>query len=206
MPRAPLLLAVLAAALALPSPAPAQGPPADSAFVRPGDLVRLAVWQKPEFTGDFPVSSEGTIQHPLLADVRVVGVPRSVIRERIRTALLRYERDPPFVFDVLYRIAVGGEVRLPSLYSLGPETTLGQAVAAAGGVTEFARLDRVTLVRNGQETLLNLRAPAQANQHIRSGDEIRVARRGSVFSGYLSTLASIVGATAAILTLINTNN
>lgn len=206
MRRAFLLSAALAAVLVLPSAAAAQASPADSAFVRPGDVIRLAVWQNAGFTGDFPVSPEGTIQHPLLADVRVVGVPRSVIRERIRTALLRYERDPPFVFEVLYRVAVGGEVRLPSLYSLGTETTLSQAIAAAGGMTEFGLMDRVTLVRNGQETLLNLRVPAQANQRIRSGDELRVARRGSAFGNYLSTLASIVAAAAAVLTLVNSNN
>ncbi|MFL5541158.1 MAG: polysaccharide biosynthesis/export family protein, partial [Longimicrobiaceae bacterium] len=136
------LLPLLAALLALAHPGRAAAQAADSAYLRPGDLVRLTVFRQPELSGDFPVSAEGTLQHPLLTDVRVVGVTRAAIRERLREALSRYVRDPSFVFDFLYRVAVTGEVRLPNLFNLSPETTLGQAVAAAGGISENGRLDR----------------------------------------------------------------
>lgn len=201
MRRLAALLLVLLAALARSAPAAAQAP--DSAFLRPGDVIHLVVWRQPEFTGDFPVGPEGTIQHPLLSTVSVVGVPRSVIRDRLRESLSKYERDPNFVFDFLYRIAVEGEVRLPNLYNLPPETTVGQALAAAGGVTEFGRLDRVQLVRGGQETIIDLRRPssAVAEMRIRSGDQIRVSRHANILRDYVGPFAAVISALAAAVTL-----
>lgn len=200
-----LLFLALLAAFALPGRAAAQAAAADSAYLRPGDLIRLAVFRQPDFSGEFPVSPEGTIQHPLLAEVNVVGVPRSVIRERLRVALSRYERDPSFVFSFLYRVAVGGEVRLPNLYTVIPETTVGQAVATAGGLTEYGRLDRVVVARGGQEMMLDLRDPVQAETRIRSGDQVRVTRRGNLMRDVIGPFASVIGAIAAVVAIFGTN-
>ncbi|MFL5383550.1 MAG: polysaccharide biosynthesis/export family protein [Longimicrobiaceae bacterium] len=198
------LLLFLAALLALAHPARAAAQAADSAYLRPGDLVRLAVFRQPELSGDFPVSAEGTLQHPLLSEVRVVGATRAVIRERLREALTRYVRDPSFVFDYLYRVAVIGEVRLPNLFSLSPETTLGQAVAAAGGVTENGRLERVHLVRDGRDQVVNLQSPdpAVAAMRVHSGDQIRVSRRTNVLRDYVGPMASVVAAVAAVINVV----
>jgi protein involved in polysaccharide export with SLBB domain len=201
------LLLLLAALLALAHPARGAAQAADSVFLRPGDMVRLAVFRQPELSGDFAVSSDGTLQHPLLSEVRVVGTSRAVIRERLREALARYARDPSFVFDFLYRVTVTGEVRLPNLFTLSPETTLGQAVASAGGITEFGRLDRVRLVRDGRETIVNLQSPdpAVASMRIHSGDQIRVPRRANMLRDFLGPFAAIVGAAAAIATVAGVN-
>jgi polysaccharide export outer membrane protein len=197
-----ILLALLLA-LAGAAPAAAQTDTA-AAAPRPADVVRLSVWRQPEFTGEFPIAPDGTIAHPLLTEVRVVGRPREDVRRQLREILLRYENDPQFVFDYQYRVAVTGEVRLPNLYSLPPETTIPQAVAAAGGVSEFGRLNDVRLVRNGQETVLDLRDPSGPvmEMRIRSGDQIRVTRRGSSFRDYLGLTASIVAAVGSVVAAI----
>jgi polysaccharide export outer membrane protein len=198
------LLLLLAALLALAHPSRGAAQAADSAFLRPGDMVRLVVFRQADFSGDFPVSSEGTLQHPLLSGVRVVGVSRGVIRERLREALSAYVRDPNFVFDFLYRVSVTGEVRLPNLLNLPPETTLGQALAAAGGVNEFGRMDRVRLLRDGRELVLNLQSPdpAVATMRIHSGDQIRVTRRTNLLRDVLGPFAAVVAAGAAVATLL----
>jgi protein involved in polysaccharide export with SLBB domain len=188
---------LLALLLLLPAAAAAQEP----SSIRPGDVVRLSVWRLPEFTGDYPVAPDGTILHPLLTEVRVVGRSREEVRAHLREVLLRYERDPQLVFDYLYRVAVTGEVRLPGLYTLPPETTLAQAIAAGGGVTEFGRLESVRLQRGGTETVLDLRDPTLevAEMRIRSGDQIRVVRRGSSFRDYLGLGAARVAAVASVV-------
>jgi polysaccharide export outer membrane protein len=196
-----LRLAAALLAVALPSAAAAQSP--DSVFLRPGDMIHLAVWRQAEFTGDFRVTPEGTIEHPLLSEVSVVGVPRSVIRDRLRAVLLRYDRDPSFVFDFLYRVGVGGEVRVPNLYNLPPETTLAQAVAAAGGANEFGRLDQVHVLREGREIVVNLQNPdpSVAEMRIHSGDQLRVPRRLSVFRDWIAPVSAVLGAIAAGITV-----
>ena len=195
----PLVLALCAA-----TPAAAQQD--TTAAVRAADVIRLSVWRLPEFTGDFPIAPDGSILHPLLTEVRVVGRTREQVRQQLREVLTRYENDPQFVFDYLYRVAVTGEVRLPNLYSLPPETTLAQAVAAAGGVSEFGRMHDVRLVRGGRETILDLRDPSPQvmEMRIRSGDQLRVLRRGAGFRDYLGLGAGIVAAVASVVAAIST--
>lgn len=196
-----ILLSLL---LALACAAPAAAQTDTTAAVRPADLVRLTVWRMPEFSGEFPVGQDGTIQHPLLTQVRVVGRPRAEVQRQLREVLLRYENDPQFVFDYLYRVAVTGEVRLPNLYSLPPETSIAQAIAAAGGLSEFGRINDVRLIRGGQEMVLDLRDPASPvmEMRIRSGDQIRVLRRSSSFRDYLGLTASLVAAVGSVVAAI----
>jgi hypothetical protein len=101
-------------------------------------------------------------------------------------------------------VAVTGEVELPNLYRLPPETSLGQAIAAAGGVSEFGRMNDVRLIRDGQELVLDLRNPSGPvmEMRIRSGDQIRVPRRGSSFRDYLGLTASIVAAVGSVVAAI----
>jgi polysaccharide export outer membrane protein len=200
-----ILIALL---LALACAAPAAAQTDTAAAVRPADVVRLTVWRMPEFSGEFPVAPDGTILHPLLTEVRVVGRTRDDVRRQLREVLLRYENDPQFVFDYLYRVGVTGEVRLPNLYSLPPETTIAQAVAAAGGLSEFGRMQDVRLIRGGQEMILDLRNPSSSvmEMRIRSGDQIRVHRRGSSFRDYLGRTASLVAAVAGVVAAITSLN
>ncbi len=195
------LLTVFLLLLAAAAPAAAQDAAADTVAPRPGDVSRLTVWRQPEFSGEFAIGPDGTIQHPLLSEVRVTGATRAQLAERIRQALQRYENDPRFVFQFLYRVSVGGEVRLPNLYALPAETTVSQAVAAAGGATEYAALDRVVLVRDGRETRINLRSPdpGVTEMRIRSGDQIRIGRRTSVLRDVVGPIAAVVSAAAALL-------
>lgn len=195
------LLASLAAILACVPAARAQAAPADSApMLAPGDVVRITVWRKEELSGEFPVGPDGTVVHPLYRDVQVAGVPAAVVEERMLEYLRRLETNPRFVVQPLFRVAVGGEVRKPDLYSLAPVTTLAQAVALAGGPTERGRLDRVRLVRGGTEQVLDLTRPDVGSGRItiRSGDQIVVPRRVSVFRDYIAP-ASGLAATAVSL-------
>lgn len=193
-----LLLPLLLALCAVSVPAAAQD---TTAAVRPADVIRLNVWRQPEMTGEFPIGPDGTILHPLLSEVRVVGRTREQVREQLRQVLLRYENDPQFVFDYLYRVGVTGEVRLPNLYPLPPETTISQAVAAAGGVAEFGRLEQVRLMRGGTEIILDLRDPSPqvAEMRIRSGDQIRVTRRGAGWRDFVGLGASLIAAVASVV-------
>lgn len=196
-----LLLPLL---LALACAAPAAAQTETVAAARPADLLRLSVWRMPEFSGEFPIGPDGSIQHPLLTEVRVIGRSREDVRGQLREVLLRYENDPQFVFDYLFRVAVTGEVRLPNLYSLPPETSLPQAIAAAGGLSEFGRINDVRVIRDGQEMVVDLRDPSSAvmEMRIRSGDQIRVPRRGSSFRDYLGLTASLVAAVGSVVAAI----
>src|SRR5688500_17841718 len=103
----------------------------DTVVLRPGDAVQITVFRNEEVSGQFTISSAGTVDHPLYQTVTVAGVPISVARQRLNDFLNGWEAEPYFLVKPLFRVAVGGQVTKPDLYSLAPEVTVSQAVAAA---------------------------------------------------------------------------
>ncbi|MBA3403886.1 MAG: polysaccharide biosynthesis/export family protein [Gemmatimonadaceae bacterium] len=166
----------------------------------PGDQVRIAVWRQPEFTGDFIVAGNGTITHPLYREIQVTGIPLATVEERLRTFLTRYVANPQFVVQPLVKIIVAGEVRSPNVYSVPPETTVAQAVVLAGGPTQLGRLDRVRIIRDGQETQVDLTSASSeiALLQIRSNDQVFVSRRTNLFRDTIVPVLSAIGAVAAV--------
>jgi protein involved in polysaccharide export with SLBB domain len=201
------LLVVLSAALLAPGSTLAQDAspsPAPQVMLRPGDAVRITVWRRPELSGEFPVDGSGALAHPLYRALQVTDVPLSVAEGRVKTFLTTYESNPSFAFEPLLRVTVSGEVTRPNLYSLRPETSVAQAVAMAGGATARARVDKVRLMRDGTTTLVDLSRPESglAQTRVRSGDQIQLDVRRSLFRDYLTPALTLTGAGAAIINVI----
>lgn len=198
------LLAVLTVLLLLPGTATSQTLVASAdPVLQPGDSLHITVWRMPELSGGFIVASDGTVRHPLYQNVKVAGVPIAEAEDRIREFLRRFETDPQVSIDPLLRVGVSGEVRLPNLYALSPEATLAQAVAIAGP-TERGRLDRVRLLRDGQEYFLDLTDTESnvAQLRIQSGDQLWVERRISIWRDYVAPAGSISSAIIGLINLI----
>jgi protein involved in polysaccharide export with SLBB domain len=185
-------------------PLPGQSEWDRTVVLRPGDVLRVTVWRNPELTGEFAIARDGTLSHPLYRDVVVAGLDLAGAEARLRDLLSGLESNPRFVIEPLLRVSVGGEVRQPSLYRLPPETSIAEAVALAGGATERGRLEAVRLFRGGAEIRVDLTRPEAglAQDPIRSGDQIFVDRRVSVFREYIAPAASVVAAAAALLRLV----
>ena len=169
----------------------------------PGDQVRITVWRKAELSGDFVISPDGTVAHPLYREVRVSGIPLPMVEERLRTFLTRYETNPQFVILPLMRVVVAGEVRQPNILSVPPGTTVSQAIVLAGGPSERGKLETVQLVRENRSVTVDLTRPDSDEGQIpvRSGDQVIVDRRGAPFREYISPIASSVAAIAAIVSI-----
>lgn len=172
-------------------------------MLKPGDLVRVTVWRKPEFSGEFRVMANGSIGHPLYQAVNVNGVSIPTLTTRLRDFLATYEQNPQIVVEPLLQVAVGGYVRSPSLYALPFGTTVGQAIAQAGGTTEGANLRKIRIVREGRVQRIDLSdlSTNAATMPVASGDEIFVSARGITFGDVISPLASIVAAVAAVVSI-----
>jgi polysaccharide export outer membrane protein len=176
----------------------------------PGDSVRIVVWRKPEFSGDFVVAPDGTITHPLFRAVQVAGVPFATAEANLRRFLSSFEENPQFVLEPLIRIAISGEVTRPAVFAVRPETTIGEAVARAGGVTELGAPNRVRVIRfppNGQQQQLkvNLADPNDNSRTlpVRSGDQIVVDKRKSFSRDILLPTLGIIGSLASLGLLID---
>jgi polysaccharide biosynthesis/export protein len=204
----PLIIAasLLSGTAAAQSPAPSS----EQITLAPGDSVRVVVWRKPEMSGDFIVGPDGTITHPLYRAVRVGGVPFATAETNVRAFLARFEQDPQFVLEPLVRVAVSGEVGRPQVFAVRPETSIADAVAQAGGPTQFARRDRVRVLRREtggrqRELSVSLLDPegVAANIRVHSGDQIVVDRKRSFFKDVLIPGLGIVGSAASIYLFID---
>ena len=207
-----LLTLPLLAFVLLSAPASAQESRASSgqAVLTPGDSVRIVVWRKPEFSGDFVVAPNGTITHPLFRAVQVGGIPFATAEANLRKYLSQFEQNPEFVIEPLIRVAVSGEVDRPSVFALRPETTIAEAVARAGGATETGARDRVRVVRLGssgqqEQLIINLTDPTVGYGKIpvQSGDQIIVDRRKSFMRDVLLPTLGVIGSIASLGLLID---
>jgi polysaccharide export outer membrane protein len=182
----------------------------EQAVLMPGDSVRVVVWRKPEFSGDFEVAPDGTITHPLFRVVQVARVPFATAEANLRKFLSGFEENPQFVMEPLLRVAVSGEVTKPQVFAVRPETSIGEALARAGGGNTNGALNRVRVLRlqpNGQQlqTTLNLSNPSsnEGTTPIRSGDQIIVDKKRSFARDILVPALGIIGSVASVGLLID---
>jgi polysaccharide export outer membrane protein len=177
-----------------------------SLSLSPGDVIRIDVWQQKEYSGEFPIATDGSISHPLYREVKVTGIPLSEVEARLRTFLDRFLSNPTFVVQPLLRVIVAGEVRQPNIYTVPPGTTIAQVIALAGGANDRGRLDRVRVMRRGDSQIqtLDITRPdgSAADVEVHSGDQVIVARRYSIMQDVVAPSASILAALASVTTVI----
>jgi polysaccharide biosynthesis/export protein len=207
-------LTLLVGGVVLASPVVAQeARPTAQAVLTPGDSVRIVVWRRPEFSGDFVIAPDGSITHPLYRAVQVAGVPFATAEANLRTFLAKFEENPQFVLEPLVRVAVSGEVLRPQVFATRPETTIGEALARAGGVNQNGARNRVRVLRRlpngGQEQLTLNFSDAGANAGtvpVHSGDQIVVDRKRSFVKDFLVPTLGIIGSIASVGILIDRIN
>lgn len=186
--------------LGVPFPGLGQAPQSAPEVLRPGDVLRVQVWRQPEFSGEFAVTEQGVVAHPLFRQITVAGRPLAEIPDALRTYLIQFDTDPNLVVEPLFRVSVGGEVRQPTVHLLRPGTTVAEALSMSGGFNERAAADRVVLRRANVDHRIDLTDPNSplAGTTIRSGDQILVERRRAVFREYVLPAISVVGSLASI--------
>lgn len=154
--------------------------------INPLDELRIDVFQEPELSlRELPVDTNGMIQMPLAGSVRAAGRTTSELSTEIGISLRRYLRSPQVAVNVTkftsQKITVSGSVEKAGLIEAPGRTSLMQAVAIAGGVSEYAKLREVLVFReqNGQRLVARFDLGAiQTGQAVdptlRSGDIVVV--------------------------------
>jgi polysaccharide export outer membrane protein len=142
--------AAQSAARAPVSTGPSVPVPADY-VIGPEDVVGVLFWREPEMSGDVTVRPDGMISLPLLGDIRAVGLRPEALSAEVQKAAGRYLADANATIVVRQinsrRVFITGEVRSPGAYPLtGPRTVL-QLIALAGGLSEYADGDQITVMR-----------------------------------------------------------
>jgi polysaccharide export outer membrane protein len=129
-------------------------PLADAAEYRiaVGDVLGVRVWnQESMSTARARVRDDGKISIPFLQDVEVVGLTPGELGSRLQVKLKAYVVSPVVTVTLEerapIRVSVLGEVRTPGAYEVQPGAGVLSALAAAGGLTEYARRDGIYVLR-----------------------------------------------------------
>ncbi|MDP8238083.1 MAG: polysaccharide biosynthesis/export family protein [Candidatus Hatepunaea meridiana] len=119
--------------------------------IQPGHFLKITVSGHPEFTETVRVAQNGTTEYPLLADIPLDGLTAEDIKDLLRSALLRFDLEPD-IFVVIaeeqvIKFQVFGEVIRPDRYVIEAPFNLQQALYLAGGGTETADLQHISILR-----------------------------------------------------------
>ncbi|MFT3915485.1 MAG: polysaccharide biosynthesis/export family protein [Anaeromyxobacteraceae bacterium] len=143
--RLPFVLAfAVAAGCASEAPARRDAEVRPDAEYRIGreDVLEVVVWHEPELTRVVPVRPDGRISLPLAGEVEAAGMTPSELQARLTKSLSPFVQDAAVAVLVrevnAARVFVLGEVAHPGGFPLRGPLTVVQAIALAGGRTEFA--------------------------------------------------------------------
>ncbi len=140
-----VLLGTLAAAPAAPVAADA------SYVIRAGDVLQLVVWKEPDLTRDVTVRLDGRITVPLVGDIEAAGRSPADLGGDLAKRLTRFVATPVVTVAVSQanssRVYVLGQVLQPGAFPLTGRMTVLQALALAGGFKEFAKTEKIVVIR-----------------------------------------------------------
>jgi polysaccharide export outer membrane protein len=115
------------------------------------DVLSVIFWRDKELTADVSVRPDGKISLPLLNDVQATGLTPAQLRDRIVEESKKYVEDPNVTVVVKEirsrRVFITGEVRKPGPYPLTAPTTVLQMISIAGGLADYAKVEKITVVR-----------------------------------------------------------
>jgi len=181
---APILM--LAGAVSAQTPAPeADGRGAPDAYrIGPEDQLLISVWKNDAMSRSVLVRPDGKIALPLLNDVQAAGLTALELRDVLTTKLKDFIPNPEvtvIVSDVRsLKVSVIGEVARPGRYELKSWATVLDALALAGGFTQYASRSKIVILHPKGKSMekipfnYNEVSGKQENFYLRNGDIVLV--------------------------------
>jgi polysaccharide biosynthesis/export protein len=155
------------------APNPAKPANATDYQIGPEDVLDVAVWNNPAISRTTPVRPDGMISLPLLNDVQAAGLTPMQLRDDIAKKLTEYLPNPEVSVIVRevnhFKVSVLGEVKKPGRYDFKGQASVLDAIALAGGLSDFAARSKIVVLRNeGNGTK---RIPVNYNKIVSASEE-----------------------------------
>jgi polysaccharide export outer membrane protein len=151
------------------------------------DVMKVDFWRDKDMSSEVTVRPDGKISLPLINEIQAAGLTPAQLRDRISEEARKYVEDPTVTVEVKAinsrRVYITGEVKKPGPYALTGSMTVLQLISIAGGLGDYAKQDKITIVRaeNGKQKafgfnykeVLNQRKLEQ-NIELKPGDTVAV--------------------------------
>ena len=151
------------------------------------DVVEVMVWKNPDLSREVTVLPDGKISLPLIGDLQAAGYTPNQLMADITAKLEAYYKEQPKVSVIVrqvksFDIYILGDVATPGKQEVRPGTSFLQAIAIAGGFTDFAKIRKIILRRQmagGEEVAIGIDyravvAGVERNLRLKPGDTIIV--------------------------------
>jgi polysaccharide export outer membrane protein len=119
--------------------------------LNPGDQLDIAVWKEVELTKTVIVRPDGKFSFPLAGEIQAAGRTIAQVQTEITNKLKIYIPEAVATAAVKeldgYRIYVIGQVGKPGFFIMNPRMNILQALTVAGGMTPFAALNDIIVLR-----------------------------------------------------------
>jgi polysaccharide export outer membrane protein len=122
------------------------------------DMLSISIWREPDLATAVRVRPDGKITFPLVGDIQAEGRTSRQLTADIADALKTFIKEPvvTVIVDEInsFKVYVLGEVNTQGELLLRRRTRFLEAIALAGGLTEYAEESNVILIRNegGRDT------------------------------------------------------
>ncbi len=156
----------------------------------PGDIFNVRVFNEESLSNKYQVASDGTIDYPLIGNIKVEGLSPQKITILIADKLMegKFLKNPQVsVFVDEYKskqIHILGQVKSPGTFPYQQKMTVLQAVTLAGGFTPIASKNKTTITRliEGKEIIIRAQVDKiskgeKPNIFLQAGDIIHVPER-----------------------------
>ncbi len=131
--------------------APENAPAAYEYVIGPADVLEIAVWQNTLISRTIPVRPDGKISIPVLNDVQAAGLTPLQLQASLTKALTAFIQTPEVSVIVRevhsFNVSVIGHVKTPGRYGMTSRVTVLDALAMAGGLTEYADRGAIVIMR-----------------------------------------------------------
>jgi polysaccharide export outer membrane protein len=117
-----------------------------------GDVLQILTWKEADFSGSFFVRYDGRITMPLVGDILVAGRTPDQLSKQLEENIGRFvelarvsvsiEEPNSAQFFVLGKVAQQG------VFPYTRPIRIAQALALAGGLQEFAKLNQIFVIRD----------------------------------------------------------
>ena len=125
-------------------------------LIQPGDVLSVSVWNEEELQREVTVRPDGGITFPLIGDLHASGKSIRDLRAEITKGLSTYIPEAAVSLNLKQvvgnKVNVLGQVKSPGEFILTSGTDVLQALSMAGGVTAFANLSKIKVLRRDKET------------------------------------------------------
>jgi protein involved in polysaccharide export with SLBB domain len=196
------LAAIFPSSLVAQSAAPPVFSRAAASQPQPGDRIVIHVVGEPNLSDTMMINEHGDAPFARLGVIHVTDLSIAALEDTLRGRYAKFLRTPAIELVVLRRISVEGQVYRPDVYFIDVATTLREVIVRAGGMTEAADRNDVSIVREGKRTHIpNWQSNQSVAADLKSGDQVVVGRKSWLALNLIGAISAAGVITSIILAI-----